>query len=172
MMDGRRLSTRQYSNIMVGPSCPCLLLHLLTAFSKILLRTHHWNPPMIARDWKMRPTMALIKEKPLLPLPHPPMTLTNLCLLGCNWGTIVPMWSMRLSLRALHNRRQIRKSRGDKRNQGKVASQTGKYGFWVLCYLLFYDSWLHGSLDNMFYFGYMSIIFELISNFMSQIYQK
>jgi hypothetical protein len=32
------------------------------------------------------------------------------------------------------------KSRGDSSNQGRVASQTGKYGFLILCYLLFYDS--------------------------------
>jgi hypothetical protein len=32
------------------------------------------------------------------------------------------------------------KSRGDNNNQGRVASQTGKYGFEFLLYLLFYDS--------------------------------
>jgi hypothetical protein len=32
------------------------------------------------------------------------------------------------------------KSRGDNSNQGRVASQTEKYGFEFLLYLLFYDS--------------------------------
>ena len=49
-----------------------------------------------------------------------------------------------------HLKANSKKSRGDSNNQGKVASQTRKYGFWVLCYLYSHDSWLHGSLDNMF----------------------
>jgi hypothetical protein len=36
MMDGKRLSTRQSPNIVAGPICPCLLLHLLTRLSKLL----------------------------------------------------------------------------------------------------------------------------------------
>jgi hypothetical protein len=50
MMDGRRLSTRQSPNIVAGPTCPCLLLRLLTPLSKLPLTTRQCNPPMLARD--------------------------------------------------------------------------------------------------------------------------
>jgi hypothetical protein len=82
MMDGKRLSTRQSPNIVVGLIYPCLLLRLLTPLSK-LLPTHQCSPLMLAKGLKPRPTMPLTKENPLLPLPHPPMALTNPCLPGC-----------------------------------------------------------------------------------------
>ena len=109
-MDGRRLSTQHSPNIVASPTCPCLLLYLLTPFSKLPLTTRQWNPPMLSRDWKLRPTMPLTKENPVLPLPRPPMALTNPCLLGCIWETIVPMWSMRLGLKSLHNQRKIQEN--------------------------------------------------------------
>lgn len=111
IMDGRRLSTRHSPNIVASPICPFLLLHLLTLFPKIPLTTHQYNPPMLARDWKMMPTMSLTKKNPLLPLPHPPMDLTNMCLPRCIWGTIVPTWSTRLGLRAQCIQRQIQENR-------------------------------------------------------------
>ena len=151
MMDGRRLSTQQSPNIVAGPTCPCLLLRRLTPLSKMPLITRQCNPPMLARYWRLNPTMNLIKEKPPLPLPHPPMTLTNPCLLGCIWGMIVPTWSVRLGLKDLQSQRKIQES--------QEVTTTIKEGlhdrlrnmvFEFLLYLLFYDSWLEGSLDNMF----------------------
>jgi hypothetical protein len=73
--------------------------------------------------------MHLIKENPLLPLPHPPMTdksmssqmhLREYCSHMIN--EINPNESAQPKANS-------RKSRGDSSNQGRVASQTGKYGF-------------------------------------------
>jgi hypothetical protein len=50
MMDGKRLSTRQSPNIVVGPICLyLLLLHLLTKLSKLPMHTHQYSLPMQAR---------------------------------------------------------------------------------------------------------------------------
>jgi hypothetical protein len=74
--------------------------------------------------------MPLIKEKPLQPLPQPPIDLTN-------------SMSSRMHLRddcsnvineimpkgSSQPKANSGKSGGDNNNQGRVASQTGKYGF-------------------------------------------
>jgi hypothetical protein len=50
MTNGKRLSTRQSPNIVVGPICLyMLLLHLLTKFPKLPMHTHQCNLPMQAR---------------------------------------------------------------------------------------------------------------------------
>jgi hypothetical protein len=50
MTDGKRLSTRQSPNIVAGPICLYLLLHLTTRLSKLPLTTRQCNPPMLERD--------------------------------------------------------------------------------------------------------------------------
>ena len=129
MMDGRRLSTQQSPNIVADPTCIFLLLRRLTPFYKMPLTIRQWNPLMLARDWKMRPTMPLTKENPLLPLPHPQMTDKSM--------------SSRIHLRddCSHVINEIRpkgleqpnenseRSIGVSNNKGRITSQSGKYGF-------------------------------------------
>jgi len=116
---------------------------------------------MLARDWKLRPTMPLIKEKPLLPPPHPPMALTNLCLPECIWGTIVPTWLVKLGLKALHNQRQIQENQEVTTTiKEGLHHRLGNMDFEFLVLSIVDDYWLQELLDNMFYSRYMSNIFE------------
>jgi len=50
IMDGRRFSTQQSPNIMVGPTCISLLLCRLTPLPKFPLTTCKCNPPILERD--------------------------------------------------------------------------------------------------------------------------
>ena len=73
--------------------------------------------------------MLLTKEKPLLPPPHPQMTAKYV--------------SSRMHLRddcthvisdirpkgCTHPKANSERSKGDNNNKGKIASQSGKYGF-------------------------------------------
>jgi hypothetical protein len=73
--------------------------------------------------------MPLTKENPLMPLPHPLMTdksisshmhLRDDCSLVIN--EIRPKGSTQL-------KENLERSKGDSNNKGKIASQSGKYGF-------------------------------------------
>ena len=110
MTDGKRLSTQQSPNIVAGPICLYLLPRLSIKLSKLPLSTHRFSLPMRVKGWKSRPTMPLTKEKPLLPLPHPQMTLINLCPPTCIWEMIALMWLVKLGLKAPHNLKQIQKN--------------------------------------------------------------
>ena len=84
--------------------------------------------------------MHLIKEKIQLPLPHPPMTdksVSSRMHLRDDFSHVINEIKPKGSAQPKAN---SGKSRGDNNNQGRVASQTGKSGFYVLFYLLFYDS--------------------------------
>jgi hypothetical protein len=74
--------------------------------------------------------MPLSKGKPLLPLPHLQMILINLCPPACNWrddcSHVINEIRPKGSTQPKANSESLK---GDSSNKGKIASQTGKYGF-------------------------------------------
>jgi hypothetical protein len=71
----------------------------------------------------------LIREKPLFPVPHPPMTEKSMS----SWMHLRDDFSHMINeikpKGSSHLEANSGKSRGDSNNQGRVASQTEKYGF-------------------------------------------
>ena len=159
MTDGKRLFTQQSPNIMAGPICLYLLPRLTIRLYKQPLPTHQFSPLVLAKGWKSRPTMPLTKEKPLLPLPHPPMSLINMCPPRWIWGTIVLMWSARLGLKAHHNQGKIQ------RDQKVIAATRERFHLRVenmdFKFYFIYCWWQLTSevLDDMFSFDIWVIYF-------------
>jgi hypothetical protein len=131
MTDGRRLFTQQSPNIVAGQICLyLLLLHLLTQMSRFPLHTHLYSPPMQEKDSKLKPTICMIKEKLLFPPPPPQVIQPNLfhpCMhLRDDCSHVISEIKPKGSTQPKAN---SEKSKGDSNNKGKIASQSGKYGF-------------------------------------------
>ena len=109
--------------------------------------------------------MLLTKEKLLLPLPHPQMTL-------------IKSVSSRMHLRddfshviseirpkgSTHPKENSERSKGDNNNKRNIASQSGKYGFQVFLFIDCSEQLTSEILDSTLFFGYMGNIFlEIIS---------
>jgi hypothetical protein len=139
---------------------PYLLLCLLTPLSQ-LPPTHQCSPLMLEKGWKMRPTMPLTKETPLLFLPHPPMALTNPCLPGCIWWMIVPMWSWRLGLKAQRNQRKIQENRRVTTTIKEIFHlRVGNMAFEFLFYLLLMTIDFRNFWTSCFILDIWVIVFE------------
>jgi hypothetical protein len=129
--DGKRLFTQQSPNIVAGPICLyLLLLHWLTQMSKFPLHTHLYSLPTQERDSKPKPTTRMIKEKLLLPPPLPLVIQPNLfhpCMhLRDDFSHVISEIKPKGSTQPKANSEN---SKGDNNNKGKIASQSGKYGF-------------------------------------------
>ena len=73
--------------------------------------------------------MPLTRENPLLPLPHPPMALINLSSrmhLRDDFSHVISEIRPKGSTQPKEN---SNRSKGNNNNKGKIASQSGKYGF-------------------------------------------
>jgi hypothetical protein len=131
MTYGKRLFTHQSPNIVAGPICLyLLLLHRLTQLSKLPLHIHLYSLPTQARDSKLKPTTHMIKEKLLL-LPSSPSSdsrkyVSSLMHLRDDCSHVISEIKPKGSTQPKTNSKN---SKGDNNNKGKIASQSGKYGF-------------------------------------------
>jgi hypothetical protein len=129
MTDGKRLSTRQSPNIVAGPIYPYLLPCLLTPLSKLPLHSPVQSSHARKR-LKTEAHHALDKGKsiaaPSSPSNGSDKSVSSQMHLRDDCSHVISEIRPKGSAQPKEN---SGKSKGDSNNQGKIASQSGKYGF-------------------------------------------
>jgi hypothetical protein len=131
MTDGKRLSTQQSPNIVAGPICLyLLLLHRLTQLSKFPLHTHLVQSSHARKRLKTESHHAHDKGKvvaaPSSPSSDSAKSVSSRMHLRDDCSHVISEIKPKGST---HPKANSEKSKGDNNNKGKIASQSGKYGF-------------------------------------------
>ena len=129
-MNGKRLSIRQSPNIVASLTCLYLLLHLLIRLSKFHLVYSLVQSSYARKRLKIEAHNAPDKGKsvvaPSSPSNDSAKSMSSCMHLRDDFSHVISAISPKGSTQP---KATSEKSKGDNSNKGKIASQSGKYGF-------------------------------------------